>query len=130
MPYVSYIIYEETGFYPNSDLTEQHILDGWRRHGGGDCPVHPDTMIAVPAGTYYCDDPDRCFYMKARDMQWNDKDYFHLRDHIQTYQIMKTANQPEEGMVMVTWSLKPDKPHKHINVFNKFLNYIKSGRRK
>ena len=120
MGYISYRIDdEETGYYPNSDFTEDNLLAGWRRHNGEACPVHPDALVAIPAGTYHCNTQDGCFHYRAGELTWEDKRHFHVRNHIQSYRLLDLVKEP---LITVDWDLKPDR-FRHLQ--NRLVGLLK-----
>lgn len=68
----------------------------WYKHDGGPIPVHPDTIVGTPAGTYHTNNPDGCMHFRAGDTGWTNASYFHLRDEIRHFKIIKAPEQPHE----------------------------------
>jgi len=66
----------------------------WLKHDGGECPVHPDTLVEVPAGTYHSPGGHVTLRFRAGDAEWNDDRIRHLRDEIRSYRVVE---QEDEG---------------------------------
>lgn len=69
---------------------------GWYEHDGGECPVLPDTLCAVPSGTYYS--KDGLMRFRARDETWSDRSYSHLRDEIDNFCVVDQLPEKKENI--------------------------------
>lgn len=65
------------------------IVGEWLKHDGGKCPVPPDTVVEIPAGTYYSTNGRGTLGpFVAKDLEWEDDKVRHIRDEIQAYRII------------------------------------------
>lgn len=79
---------------------EQLEADGWIRHTGDVCPVHPkDRVIAIVTGQGYPKDADMKDYA-AREWIWDHS----VAERITHYKVTKKYVEPKPAKKLVDWS--------------------------
>lgn len=76
----------------NNYLQEQLDLvnnSEWRLHDGGHCPVDPNVLVDIPAGTYHSE--KGYFRCLAKDVTWRDCENSSLKDEIRLYRLSSEA---------------------------------------
>lgn len=69
-------------------------MSEWKRHDGGPCPVDPDDLVELPAGTYHGhNNRGTLGPFRAGDLKWRNEEHFHLRDEIQSYRVVSPKHK-------------------------------------